>query len=562
MTTTTPLAGLTESEARARRDRGEGNVADLGTSRSYSDIARANVFNVFNALLVAIGVILVALGRVSDALISIGPLFLANALIRTAQEVYAKRQLDRIALAGRTKVAVIRDGRERLIDSADLVRGDLLHLRPGDAIVGDGTVIGEGPIEVDESLLTGESEPVPKGPGERLLSGSYCVSGDGFYAADRLGARSYAGELALAARRFEVVKTPLQAQIDLVVRIVIVVVAVTSLLILLAAVLEGLPFVRLVQISAVLTAQVPYGLFFMTIVAYALSAAVVARKGAVLQRVSAVESLSNVDVLCMDKTGTLTTNRLKYHGMRPLGFNTRDDVEPLLGRFVRSASAPNRTSQAIAAGISGERRTPADEIPFASSRGWSALAFDGDGSAEGVYALGAMEALEPFMSGGALGSNGALTAQAREWSDSGLRVLVFAGNPDSVSLRDARGQPRPPRLAPLALVGLSDEIRAEAPETLAQFSRMGIELKIVSGDDPRTVAALAKRAGLTIETPPVSGAELARMNDEEFTRAAMRATIFGRVDPRQKEKLVETLVARGRYVAMIGDGVNDASPTS
>jgi cation-transporting ATPase E len=276
----------------------------------------------------------------------------------------------------------------------------------------------------------------------------------------------------------------------------------------------------------------------------------------VVQQVNAVESLSNVDVLCMDKTGTLTANRLSLHGLQPLGKNSRRDVELLLGSFVRSTSAPNRTSEAIAAGIPGEKHTPADEVPFASSRKWSALAFDGD-SLRGVYVLGALEALKPLLPPEAVTADAPLSAQAREWSDAGLRVLVFARNPDVGSLDDERGRPQLPTLAPLGVVGLGDALRTEAGEILAECKRLGIQAKIISGDDPRTVAALASRVGLVSETPPVSGLELAQMSEEEFDQAAATGTIFGRIEPSQKEKLIEKLVARGRYVAMIGDGVND-----
>jgi cation-transporting ATPase E len=550
------IQGLTEAEALARRERGEGNEVDFGTSRSYFDIVRANVFNLFNGILITIGAMLVALGRVNDALISIGPLFMANALIRTAQEVYAKRKLDHIALTNRPTVTVIRDGEERRVDPANLVRGDVLHVRAGDQIVADGTVVGDDRLEMDESLLSGESDLVSKRAGDRLLSGSFCIAGDALYEAQKVGAESYANQLTAAARKFELVKTPLQEKIDVVVRIVILIVALMSALILLAGTLESLPFVRLVQISAVLTAQVPYGLFFITIVAYALSAVLIAGQGAVVQQVNAVESLSNVDVLCMDKTGTLTANRLSYHGLLPLGESCEPDVQELLGSFIHSASAPNRTIEAIAAGVPGIKRVPFDEVAFASSRKWSALAFDRDGR-RGVYALGALEALQPFLPAGASATDTSMSVQVREWSASGLRVLIFAHNPDIASLHDEHGRPRLPPLTPLAVISVSDELRPEARETIAEFKRLGIEIKVISGDDPQTVATLARQARLVDEAPPVSGPDLAQMTEEEFDRVAATTVIFGRIEPRQKEKLIGALVAQGRYVAMIGDGVND-----
>jgi cation-transporting ATPase E len=358
------------------------------------------------------------------------------------------------------------------------------------------------------------------------------------------------------ARTFELVKTPLQKQIDVVMRVVMRVVALMSILILLAAVLEHLPFLRLVQMSAVLTGQVPYGLFFMTVVAYALRAVGIAKQGVLVQQVNAIESLSHVDVLCIDKTGTLTTNRLHYHEMQPLGGHSRDEVERLLGDFVRSASVTNRTSAAIMAGVQGEQGTPVDEIPFTSLRQWSALAFDRD-EWRGVYVLGAPEMLQPYVPAAAMAADAPLSTHVHTWSDAGLRVLVLAYNPDVTTLHDNKGQPHLPALTPLGVIGLSDELRPEACETIAGFTRLGMQIKIISGDAPQTVAALAKQAGFPQDVTRVSGPELEHMTEAALSQAAAEATIFGRISPKQKEKLVEVLIAQGHYVAMMGDGVND-----
>jgi cation-transporting P-type ATPase E len=552
------VEGLTEREARIRRERGEGNEIHFATGRSYGDIALANIFNLFNAILITIGGLLIALGRVSDALISIGPLFLANAGIRTAQEIHAKRQLDQIAIASRPTVTAIRDGQEKTIDPAEVVKGDILRVRAGDQIIADGSVIGKGSLELDESLLSGESDLISKRAGDALLSGSICVAGEGLYRAEKVGAESFAGQLTIAARKYESVRTPLQQEIDVIVRIVILVVVLISLIILIAAVIEGLPFVRLVQVSAVLTAQVPYGLFFITIVAYALGAVTIAGRGAVVQEASAIESLSGIDVLCMDKTGTLTTNRLRYAGLSPLDGCSQHEIEELLARFVVSTSGANRTSEAIAASLTGRRQDAIDEVLFSSARRWSAIAFErGEGSGGGVYALGALEGLAPHFPAESTAPGAVLTALAQARSEEGLRVLVFAHNPDVATIHDDSGEPRLPVLVPLAVVALADELRPEARETIAEFRRLGIQIKIISGDDPRTVTTLARQAGLDGDIATVSGSELERMSEHEFAEAAAGATVFGRITPRQKERLVAALIAKGHRVAMIGDGVND-----
>jgi cation-transporting ATPase E len=252
------IQGLTESEARERRERGLGNNAEVSTGRTYRDIARANLFTTYNNILFAIGVALVALGRYWDAATSVG-IGLVNALISTAQEVRAKRQLDRIALLSTPTVAVVREGRERGVDPAELVVGDVVRVAAGDQVVVDGPVVGEGSLEMDESLLTGEPELVPKRVGDRLFSGSFCVTGAGYMEAEKVGAESFANRLTATARGFAVTKTPLQRRVDLVVRFVMLIVTFMSVIILVSAVLEGLPDVRLVQIAAGLRRRPRFG---------------------------------------------------------------------------------------------------------------------------------------------------------------------------------------------------------------------------------------------------------------------------------------------------------------
>ena len=549
------IHGLTEREARKRHEQGQGNDTETGSSRSYWDIARANLFNSFNNILFAIGVALVSLGRYYDALTSVG-IGLANALIGTFQEIRAKKQLDRIALVSSPKVTVIREGKERNVVPSELVEGDVVRIGSGDQVVVDGVMVGDGSLEMDESLLTGESDLIPKRAGDRLFSGSYGVSGTGYFEADRVGAASYANQLTATARNFQIVKTPLQRKVDFLVRVMMLVVVVMSIVILVAAVLEGLSTVRLVQVAAVLSGQVPYGLFLMVVVAYALGASAIARQGALVQQINAIESLSNIDVLCMDKTGTLTANRLVFEDVYPLNEVPSEEVRARLGDFARSAAATNGTTDAIIAGVPGEPRQVVDEIPFASARKWSALAFDGPEN-PGVYVMGAIEMLEPYLPPQDVAPDSPLLEQGRSWSSRGLRVLLFAYNPDVATLHDEGGQPRLPALTPLAVVGLGDELRPAAKETIAAFGELGLELKVISGDDPHTVAALARRAGLPEDLELISGPELEAMNDEEFDRAADEKTVFGRIKPEQKERLVDALLRRGKRVAMMGDGVND-----
>lgn len=550
-----PIYGLTESEVQARRKQGLGNDTASGPSRSYWDIARANLFTLFNNILFTLGVALVALGRYTDALTSVG-LGLVNALISTMQEIRAKRQLDQIALVNSPKVTVVRAGQEKVIAPEELVKGDVVRVSAGDQIVVDGVMVGEGTLEMDESLLTGEPDLIRKQAGDPLFSGSFCVTGSGYLEAQKVGAESFANQLTATARHFQVSLTPLQQKINFVVRLVMLVVAVMSIIILVEALLEGLPTVRLVQVAAVLSGQVPYGLFLMIVVAYALGASTIAKQGALMQQVNAIESLSNIDILCTDKTGTLTANRLLFHELYPLNGAMAETLKEQLGDFGRSAGTGNLTSEAIIAGTPGIQRPVVDEVAFASARKWSALAFD-QPERRGIYVLGAIEMLSSHLSPEMVGPESALSQQLQSWSAQGLRVLLFAHNPEVTRLHNEAGQPQLPPLTPLALVSLSDELRPQAKETIAAFRQLGIELKVISGDNPQTVGALAKQAGFPPDVKLISGPELAEMSQAEFDQAADEVVIFGRISPEQKEQLVDSLLRREKRVAMMGDGVND-----
>ncbi|WP_245159634.1 HAD-IC family P-type ATPase [Blastococcus sp. CT_GayMR19] len=538
--------GLTDAEAAARKRRGEANVAVTGTSRTYATILRTNVFSFYNTILFVIGAALLALGRYNDAIVSVG-LGLVNAAISAIQEIRAKRQLDRLQLLSRTVVHVVRDGREMPVAPEDVVRGDVVRVRPGEQIVVDGPVLDGGRLEVDESLLTGEADPLVKGPGDDLLSGSFCVGGDGRQLARDVGASSYANRLTAEARLDSTDVTPLQRRIAFVVRLVMVLVALMSGAILLQAALEGFSLLRVVQTSAVLSGLVPYGLFLLIAVAYTVGAVKCAGRGALVQRVNAVESVSNVDVVCTDKTGTLTTGRLALAEVRPADGAEAATVEEQLGSMARSAAAPNLTTTALAAALPGQPWTVHEEIPFSSALRWSALRTDG-----GVWVLGAPEALAPRLTGASLAD--AVADRTRR----GLRVLVLARAVDaSAPLRNGDGRAQLPALEPLAVVALADELRPQVPETVERLAREGVALKVLSGDDPGTVAALARQAGLD-GGPPVHGADLDALSDAELDEVVDGASVFGRIAPEQKERIVGSLRRQGRYVAMIGDGVNDA----
>jgi cation-transporting ATPase E len=548
-TTTAPgpstAGGLSTDEAADRLRRGLANVAVTASSRSYARILRTNVFSSYNVILFVIGTALLALGRWNDAFVSVG-LGLLNAAISAVQEIRAKRKLDRLQLLHRAVVRVLRDGAPVEVTPERVVQGDVVLVRAGDQVVVDGPVLDGGRVEVDESLLTGESDPLSKGPGDDLLSGSLCTAGEAAQLARDVGGASHASRLTADARRETTDTTPLQRRIQFVVRLVMLLVALMSATIMLQAALEGFSLVRVVQITAVLSGLVPYGLFLLVAVSYTAGAVTSARRGALVQRVNAVESMSNVDVVCTDKTGTLTTGRLALAEVRPAGLDAAT-VERLLGSMARSVAVPNLTTTALAGALPGDRWTVDDEVPFASSLRWSAVS-----TPDGTWVLGAPEALAPQLVGPPVDD------LVGEQAGRGLRVLLLARSTEpGTPLRDGAGRPRLPGLQLIAVVALADELRPEVVDTVARLTAEGIRLVVLSGDAPRTVAALAAQAGLP-DGEPVSGADLDALSDAELDQVVAGSTVFGRVAPEQKERIVRSLRRQGRYVAMIGDGVNDA----
>ncbi len=568
--THTPLSGLTAEEVAQRRAQGWGNKVPPPTGRTYAQIFRENIFTFINVVIFTLGMALVLVGRPGDALVSLG-IISANVLVSVVQEIRAKRTLDRIALLTRPTAQVIRDGLPRNVPPEELVVGDVLQVGPGDQIVLDGRVIGDGQMQVDESQLTGESNLIPKQAGAEVYSGSFCVNGSAQFVAEKVGEQSLSNQITAGARAFRRVLTPLQQEIYLVVRLMLALVIYIEFLLVIEALVTRANAGEAIANATLVVGLVPNGLFLSITLAYALGAVRIIQYGALVQQANAIESLSNVNVLCLDKTGTLTANRLQVNAVHPIGLS-KDELQSLLGVIVASAKTLNKTSEAIKKAYPAEPLPLMAEVPFSSARKWSAVAFDVkdeplDASAlspqpfKGIYAMGAPEMLQPY-----LGQDGfdhsalwqEIKTQSAQLTDRGLRVLLVAHHPDHPLLQDQGDDSRlPDNLQPIGLISLSDELRVEAKETLQRFMSAGVQPKIISGDNPETVAALAKQAGLPDDIVLVSGLELDEMDDARFAAAAQQATIFGRITPRQKEKLVDALRQQGHYVAMIGDGVND-----
>lgn len=537
------LQGLTHQEAETRRRSGQGNSLPLQSSRRYSDIFRENIFTFINMVLFLISLVLIALGRIDDVGV-IAFVISVNSLVNIVQEIRAKQKLDSIALLTRPKVTLVRDAQEKTADPNEIVLGDVLLVRPGDQIVVDGTVISDGELNMDESLLTGESDLISKQTGDSLYSGSFCVSGTGRYRADKVGQESYANQLTAGAKSFRRVLTPLQRQINWLVRLLLATAILLWLLAGISLLIGFTPFAATVANAAVIAGLVPSGLFLMISLAYALGSVRMADRNALIQRSNAVESLSNVNVICLDKTGTLTANRIQLQSVQPIGMS-EPELRSILGDYAASAAFSNKTNDALLQACTGQKRLLKEEIPFASAYKWSAETFD-DPERSGTYVLGAPDVLRA-----AVPLTPAMDQAIQTASDQGLRVLLFAHTTRLNTMRtESATQPRlPADLQPVGLLFFNDELRPRVQETLSQFQQGGIAVKVISGDNPDTVAALATQAGLGENLTAISGQALADMSDSDFAQAADESTIFGRITPDQKARLVKTLQMQGKYVA-------------
>jgi magnesium-transporting ATPase (P-type) len=567
---TTTLPGLTSAEVAERLARGQVNRVRRSHAAEYRDIVARNVFTLFNALVVPAAVALFLLEDYKAA-VAVSGMGLTNTVLGLVQEVRAKRHLDRLALLAETRARVVRAGRTVEVALGDVVQDDILLLAAGDAAVADGTVLEAHFLEVDEALLTGESDPVTKRAGDKLLSGSFCVAGEGSYRADRVGAAAFAQKTASEARTYRYTASPLQLSINRLIRILTAAAVLLCGLYLVLYFVRPFPTTDLVQmIAATITSMVPQGLVLMATFAFILGAVRMSRRGAIVQRLNAVESMASIDTLCMDKTGTLTTNRLKLEWVRSLDGNV--DEEQACQRLCLFASActdhGSKSVLALRAALGEAPVELLDQIPFKSQNRFSAVRVRA-GQAEHVLALGAFESLRPML------QDDTVSAAERTWAElmkTGLRLLLLGECPGPT----CAPAPLPQRfdgslggfvLCPVALLALSDELREEAGSVLRGLAGQGIEFKILSGDNPETVRAAIRPLGkgaaepalrALADTPVVTGADLEAAADPGVL--VRERAVFGRVSPWQKVEIVAALKAQGRHVAMIGDGVNDVLP--
>ena len=530
------IPGLTEAEAQRLRESGGGNAPPEPITKPTGQILREHIctrFNLFNVL-IAIALALVGAWFNLLFILVIG----LNTAIGIVQELHAKKLVEQIAVLTAPKARALRDGTVRELPVEELVLGDVLALESGAQVPAD-VLLLDGEVEMDESLLTGESMPVRKTPGEELLSGSVVVSGACMARVERVGADNYATRLTQEARAAAPRRSELLAAMQKVTRFTGFLIPPLGLLLFLQAyALRGEPMFQAVTATAAgLLGMLPKGLVLLITVSLAVGVAKLAKSRVLVQNLFSLESLAHVDVLCLDKTGTLTEGNMRVERMIPL----RQPPIPMaewMGAFLSQSDDSNATFRAMRAYFPGTDSglRPSTKIPFSSQRKWSAMTFPG----LGTLVVGAPDRMTGTV----------IPEELQRELRRGKRVLYLARTAQSVR-PDA---PLPPMTALAALV-LSDSIRAGAAETLDYFRREGVAVKVLSGDHPAAASAVAAQAGLAGVAAWVDMSQV--HTEEELTRAAVQYTVFGRVSPEQKRQLVRAFQAQGCRVAMTGDGVND-----
>ncbi len=542
------MRGLTSEEVADRKARGLANDADVRTSRTYTDIFVKNAFTPFNVILFILGILLVICDEVISAISATG-IIIVNILISTIQEMRAKRKLDRISLLVRPKVTVVRDGGEMEIDQAEIVVDDLIVIRAGEQALVDGIADRCTSVEMDESLLTGESSTVRKHEGDKVYSGSVCVTGEMYYTVTAVGNDAYASQMLKSARKFTSKETPLQMETGTMTKILMVIAAILFVLTIFKSILfthENLG--QTLEVFVLCLDVVPIALFLLITLTYMIAAARMADSGVLLQRANSVESISHVDTVCMDKTGTITTNRLAFE--RSEDFVPSDEASRYASVFATLTGSKNRTMQAIVQHYGEADAELVEEIQFSSERKFSAVrARDGDRTYT-MY-VGAWTVLGPHCRTD-LEIQDIIDSESRK----GLRTVLLCLGGDG-PLHDDDGNPVIHDLVPVSVISIRDEVRPDCRDTIQVFLDNGMDLKVISGDDPVTVDSLFTIADIPGERRIISGPELDAMDPDTFERTVLETNIFGRMRPENKQAVIETLKKKGRYVAMIGDGVND-----
>ena len=541
MITAGPDVGLTHKQATERTEKGWANGIPASAGKTEWDIVAENLFTFFNLVFVVLAVVLVLAGS-SVKNMTFLIVVVCNLCIGCYQEIRAKRAVDRLTLVAAQKIRTVRDGQVEILPSDELVRDDIVEFVVGDQICADALVL-TGELQVNEALITGEEDAVLKMPGDTLLSGSFVVSGKARVRLTGVGPDAFAAKLSQAAKEDpHAAKSEMMRSLDKLIRWVGIALIPVGLLLFYHefwALDCGLTDSAEATVAA-LVGMIPEGLYLLTSIAMAASSLKLTKSKVLVKDLNCIEALARVDVLCVDKTGTITEPGMEVEQVIPLTEDSHDRVEDILAAIYTGQEPENDTGRAMAEMFSGETSWFCEKrVPFTSDKKWSAAVFRG----QGAFVVGAPEFVmtERY---------GELQEAVEEWSGRGSRVLLIASHAGTLT-----DHLEPGKLRPLALVVLSNRIRPAAPQTFAYFKEQGVAIKVISGDNPLTVSQVALRAGIDGAENYVDASTLE--TDEELAQAAVACTVFGRVTPDKKKALLRSLKAAGHTVAMTGDGVND-----
>lgn len=532
------LHGLTDAEVRQRIEQGLVNHNSDIKSKSIKRIVLENLITPFNILNFVLAVMILIVGSYKNLLFM--GVIICNIFIGTVQEIRAKKTIDKLSLIAEPKAHVIRDGIKQAIAIHDIVMDDITFLGAGNQVCSDAVVI-EGECEVNESLLTGESEPVLKQPGDHLLSGSFIISGNCHARVEHVGKDNYAAQITDNAKYVKKTNSEIMRWTNRIIKYIgFTLIPVGIALFCKQVFISHQGFNdAIVGVVAALIGMIPEGLILLTSVVFAVSIIRLSQHKTLVQELYCIETLARVDVLCLDKTGTITEGTMEVTDVLPLHDTTNEELNIALGSLIHALEDDNPTFNAVKTYCDQYDKLTCNHIvPFSSARKWSGASFDENGS----YIFGATEFI--------LKDSSPYQEIIKEYSEKGQRVLMLAHSPHQIQDKEL-----PAEIHPMAFLFISDKIRAEAPDTLAYFAEQGVDIKIISGDNAITVANIAKKAGLKTAEQYVDATTL--QTPEEIKEAAQKYSVFGRVTPQQKLDLVKALKEQGHTVAMTGDGVND-----
>lgn len=532
------LHGLTDAEVRQRIEQGLVNHNSDIKSKSIKRIVLENLITPFNILNFVLAVMILIVGSYKNLLFM--GVIICNIFIGTVQEIRAKKTIDKLSLIAEPKAHVIRNGIKQEIAIHDIVMDDITFLGAGNQVCSDAVVI-EGECEVNESLLTGESEPVLKQPGDHLLSGSFIISGNCHARVEHVGKDNYAAQITDNAKYVKKPNSEIMRWTNRIIKYIgFTLIPVGIALFCKQVFISHQGFNdAIVGVVAALIGMIPEGLILLTSVVFAVSIIRLSQHKTLVQELYCIETLARVDVLCLDKTGTITEGTMEVTDVLPLHDTTNEELNIALGSLIHALEDDNPTFNAVKTYCDQYDKLTCNHIvPFSSARKWSGASFDENGS----YIFGATEFI--------LKDSSPYQAIIKEHSEKGQRVLMLAHSPHQIQDKEL-----PAEIHPMAFLFISDKIRAEAPDTLAYFAEQGVDIKIISGDNAITVANIAKKAGLKTAEQYVDATTL--QTPEEIKEAAQKYSVFGRVTPQQKLDLVKALKEQGHTVAMTGDGVND-----